>query len=377
MVEKHKSKNRGKALIDEAVNEEGDTSELKTKDATDNDPVRKIGRVKRREVMAEEIGLSMADWKASTHLAAFLKAPFDSKELIEKNDFLTGAQGIQLMKVLYTKSDPEDGMLAVKKLPKNLTYAARRKRKVKHVHWADLCRAVQVGSTVLRSELEERFLGTEEHEKPSVMRLVQLYMSKQMPIASVLGGGLLAESKAAYLRCLRSNATMHASPQKAPPKKSSNSSQSNKLFSPPTCMQNCHGAGGEDELDSVQREVQDWSELPAATISSHIDVTTNMVNEFSLMYAVKGKFPLHYTTFRQTGAHISHEADIESLFSLAKGLTHWNMRPGFLRVLTLLKGCTVFEPTIEDIWSAYKDKYGVHDGVTQSTVYYFEYYLYL
>ena len=137
-----------------------------------------------------------------------------------------------------------------------------------------------MGSTVLRSELEERFLGTEEHEKPSVMRLVQLYMSKQMPSASVLGDGLLAESKAAYLRCLRSNATIHASPQKAPPKKASNSSQSNKLFSPPTCMQNCRhgGAGGEDELDTVQREVQDWSELPAATISSHIDVTTNMVN---------------------------------------------------------------------------------------------------
>lgn len=47
------------------------------------------------------------------------------------------------------------------------------------------------------------------------MRLVQLHMSKQMPIASVLGDGLLAESEAACLRCLRSNATMHASPKKA------------------------------------------------------------------------------------------------------------------------------------------------------------------
>ena len=36
---------------------------------------------------------------------------------------------------------------------------------------------------------------------------------------------------------------------------------------------------------------------------------------------------------------------------------------GALCVLTLLKGCTVFEPTVEDIWSAYKDKYGVYDGV--------------
>ena len=89
------------------------------------------------------------------------------------------------------------------------------------------------------------------------MWLVQLHMSKQVLIASVLGDGLLAESEAAclQLRCLRSNATMHASPKKAPSKKASNSSQSNKLFSPPTCMQDCRGAGGEDELDTVQRAV--------------------------------------------------------------------------------------------------------------------------
>ena len=363
IVAEHKSNNKGKAVVDEAVDEEGDAAELKTKDATGKESVRKIGRVKRREVMAEGVGLSMTDWKASTHLVAFLQAPFDAKEVIEKNDFLTGAQGIQLMKNLYTKSDPENGMLVVKKLPRNVTYSARRKRKVEDLHWADLCEAVQVGSMVLQTELKERFFGTEEYEKPSVMRLVQLHMSKQMPIASVLGDCLLAESKAAYLRCLRANATMLAPPQKSPPKKANNSSQSSKLFSPPTSMQQCRGAGGEDELDAVQREVEEWSVLPAAVISSHIDVTTNMINEFSLMHAIKETFPLHYTTFRQTAAHISHEADVESLFSLAKGLTHWNMRPGFLRVLTLLKGCTVFEPTIEDVWSAYKDKYGVHSGV--------------
>ena len=39
------------------------------------------------------------------------------------------------------------------------------------------------------------------------------------------------------------------------------------------------------------------------------------------------------------------------------------MAPAFLRVLTLLKGCTVYEPTIEEMWVAYKEKYGVHDGV--------------
>ena len=84
---------------------------------------------------------------------------------------------------------------------------------------------------------------------------------------------------------------------------------------------------------------------------------------FNTTTAIKGKFPLHYTTFRQIAARIPHEADAESLFSLAKNLTHWNMRPGSLHVLTLAKECIVFEPTIDDVWSAYKDKYGMHDGV--------------
>ena len=35
---------------------------------------------------------------------------------------------------------------------------------------------------------------------------------------------------------------------------------------------------------------------------------------------------------------------------------------GFLRVLTLLKSCKVYEPTIEGNL-AYKTKYGVHDSV--------------
>ena len=39
------------------------------------------------------------------------------------------------------------------------------------------------------------------------------------------------------------------------------------------------------------------------------------------------------------------------------------MWPSSLHVLTLAKECTVFEPTIDDIWSAYKEKYGMHDGV--------------
>ena len=67
-----------------------------------------------------------------------------------------------------------------------------------------------------------------------------------------------------------------------------------------------------------------------------------MINEFSLIHAIKDKFPLHYTTFRQTDSRISREADVENLFALAKGLTHWNIMiaPGFLRV---------FRDVVEDL----------------------------
>jgi hypothetical protein len=93
---------------------------------------------------------------------------------------------------------------------------------------------------------------------------------------------------------------------------------------------------------------------------------SGMLDEFALIYSLKHKFPLHYIAFRQCASHISHEADVESLFFLSKGLTNWNMRPGFLRVLTLLKS-TSHEPTINQIWGAYKKKYGIHECVDLTT----------
>ena len=358
----HRAKNKGKAVIDEPVDDFA--AELKTKGDEIEHQARVCGRVKSREVMADDIGLTMADWEESTHLAAFLQAPADAKELIEKNNLLTGAQGMQLMKGLENGCDDD---LAVKQLPTNVTYRARKKRKLRQVHWADLCDAVQRASVVMKDELTERFFGSDEHEKPSVLRLVQLYMSKQMPIQSVLKAELVAEAKSAYLRHLRSAAELLGKTSKAatPPVKKAKLSKK-QLFSPPPSA-NIFGsppADASQDDDAVLREVEEWAALPATIISKHTNRVTNMINEFTLMHELKDSFPLHYTVFRQTAVHISHEADVESLFSLAKGLTHWNMKPAFLRVLTLLKSCIVYEPTIEEMWEEYKSKYGVHDGVS-------------
>ena len=71
-------------------------------------------------------------------------------------------------------------------------------------------------------------------------------------------------------------------------------------------MEQCGNDGAADaEMDAVMREVEAWKKLPASTIKAHIDSATNMINEFSLMHAVKDKFPLHHTASRQTTSHTS------------------------------------------------------------------------
>ena len=120
---------------------------------------------------------------------------------------------------------------------------------------------------------------------------------------------------------------------------------------------------GDIDNDVVAPEVEGWEKLTNKDVSEFLDPDTNMINEFKMMHALRFRFPLHHMVFQQIIAHLSHEADVESLFSLAKGLTHLNMDPRFLRVLTLLKSATVYKPTVEEIWAAYKHKYNVHAGV--------------
>ena len=79
-------------------------------------------------------------------------------------------------------------------------------------------------------------------------------------------------------------------------------------------MEQCGNDGAANaEVGAVMREMKAWEELPASTIKAHIDSATNIINAFSLM---------HYTAPRQTASRTSHGVDVESLFSLPKGLTH-------------------------------------------------------
>ena len=49
-----------------------------------------------------------------------------------------------------------------------------------------------------------------------------------------------------------------------------------------------------------------------------------------MMWQLRVQFPLHYVVFRQTSAHLPHEANVEQAFSRAGGVTDPNMDTGTL-----------------------------------------------
>ena len=76
---------------------------------------------------------------------------------------------------------------------------------------------------------------------------------------------------------------------------------------------------------SALGEADRWSSLSKATIEEHTD-SAGVVNEFSLLYALRTSFPLHYIVFKQTAAHIPHEGNSEQIFSRAGNLSDDNAK---------------------------------------------------
>jgi hypothetical protein len=74
------------------------------------------------------------------------------------------------------------------------------------------------------------------------------------------------------------------------------------------------------DSDTVMDEVDRWSKLDKVTIKEFRD-DAGIVNEFALLYKLRGAFPLHYTVFKQTAAHIPHEGNSEQLFSRSGALS--------------------------------------------------------
>ena len=76
------------------------------------------------------------------------------------------------------------------------------------------------------------------------------------------------------------------------------------------------------------------------------------------MSRLKKKFPLHYTVFRQSSSHLSHEGNVERVFSGAKTRADAKMRSSMLRLVTKTGvNKNRYKPTVAAIWSRYQEKY--------------------
>ncbi len=54
------------------------------------------------------------------------------------------------------------------------------------------------------------------------------------------------------------------------------------------------------------------------------------LNEFKMMLELRESFPLHFTVFKQTACHLSHEANVDQVFSRAGLLADPNLLPSHL-----------------------------------------------
>ena len=136
-----------------------------------SDGASKVGKA----VAASDIGLNSADWDVSQELAGFLEYPFQVKEIIEKgNGTCTGAQALQLLHDLKDNHCKPEAGLSIKTFPATLNVEDRNR--VTEVKSADdLGSAAETARELMKAELKARCFDL----RPSNMRLVQCYMSKQ------------------------------------------------------------------------------------------------------------------------------------------------------------------------------------------------------
>ena len=77
-----------------------------------------------------------------------------------------------------------------------------------------------------------------------------------------------------------------------------------------------------------------------------------MLNEFAMMWELRERFPLHFVVFKQTACHLSHEANVEQVFSRAGNLSDPNMDPEYIAHLVMVginkKSCKQSTANVKD-----------------------------
>ena len=308
-----------------------------------------------------ELGLSPIDWDHALAVESFLNHPKMVKDKIETNTFnMTAAQAYQVLFDLKEANHEEVGETQVLRHPASADLSSR-KRKVETRNLEDLPQFVADARGILHRELQTRVFGTSFEDRPSDIRLVQLHMSKQMPVEDVLPPILLSRARAIYLQMLREAATINGTAVRTVPPKTAaktNFFRSGAVASSISSMATSAATAANTTSDPVQLEVQRWAALPQEKIQS-CDMGDGLINEFDLIYSVRKDFPLHYTLFRMVAVHIAHEGNSESTFSEAGGVAQASIDADFMAVLVRINGNkAIYKPGWEDILSEYKLRFG-------------------
>lgn len=312
------------------------------------------------EVKRKDIGFKEESWNANLEAEAFLTRPAETKDILENNAYITGAQGVQLMvnlKKLNTPTRP----LNIKLFPKSIALRDRD-RTVHTVKPEDLTPMITKAREVIAHQIEKRFV----QKVFSDARLIHIYMSKGVPAEKILSEDNLQRAKALYLKWLRNLVSAGCAGERTSPRKKGKSEALNLLdamddsddetaFQPRghATLEDDHGA------DRVRTEIVTWQELPAEIMKRHVG-NNGLINEYSLMYDIRDSVPLHYKLFKQVASHRGNEANAENTFSLSGSLSNTNThtQPGFLSTLVKInKNKALYNPKLKAVLGAYKTKY--------------------
>ena len=333
-VENFKRENRGKK---DAIVEDDEAN-----------PTSRVGK----PVAAIQLGLDSAMWDAGMEIEAFLEYPYMVKEAVEHKGYLTGAQSLCLMHDLK-QANAATQDLSVKIFPPTARLADRT-RKTETRSANSLMDMVVTAREVLSNEIQDRFFA----ERPSNVRLVQIYMSKQRPAEKWLPPDWLVLARGLYLKMLRDAAIIAGVQVRTSPRKQAKKAGGLFRFSRSEVEPETDD-GPLPSMDSVTDEVARWKSLATETVLECED-DDGLVNEFALMWKLRGSFPLHAIVFKQCASHMCHEGNSEQLFSRAGALSDGNGRspPHRLAVWASI-GCNrkVYEPPKQDILTRYFKKF--------------------
>ena len=288
-----------------------------------------------KSVPATGLGLTSDQWDESLELEAFLEHPYLIKEAIEHVGYMTGAQALCSIDNLRGCCANAGGPLRIKAHPPSAKLLDRTRKEIdRPAH--DVSEMVKLGRQIMAQELKLRFFV----EVPSPARLVQAYMSKQLPMPDWAPQNWLSLAKATYTNWLRAAATISGveltrpSPTRTHKLQKHRSgifrSQGPKLplltgdsewatvaaelaqeasSSMPAAVPVHPSADGDwGGNDAMMDEMKRWASLDEKLVERVTD-DNGLVNEMQLMWEMREKFPLHYTVFKQVRKYSNSIAD--------------------------------------------------------------------